>query len=64
MQDRILEVDGAEVRTSFELQRGIGRHVAGDVVRLKIRRGEEEMDLEIPIGRRPEASKIPEEETD
>ena len=63
-EDRILEVDGRPVRTSFELQRGIGRHVAGDVVRLKIRRGEEEMEMEIPLGRRPEAPEIPEEETD
>ncbi|MCZ6688955.1 MAG: trypsin-like peptidase domain-containing protein [Planctomycetota bacterium] len=51
--DKILRVGGRPVRTSFELQREIGRGIAGDVITLLIRRGDEEMEIQALLGKRP-----------
>jgi serine protease Do len=52
--DVILEVDGEKLLTGFALLDAIGRHVAGESMRLRWRRGEETHEAEVTLVRRPE----------
>jgi serine protease Do len=51
--DVILAVSGKKIADAEALIRTIGRHKPGDTVVLKIRRGEEELELKAKLGKRP-----------
>ncbi len=48
--DRIVSVDGTAVRDVSRFQREIGRHVAGDSIKLGLKRGDEKIELEVVLG--------------
>src|SRR5262249_37934952 len=48
-----LAVSGKEVRDAEDLVRAIGSRKPGDVVTLKVRRGDEELELKATLGKRP-----------
>lgn len=52
--DVIASVDGVEVRTYQSLGPVMARHKGGDVVQAVVYRGEEKLDLEIELSKRPE----------
>ena len=59
--DRILAVDGEAVVDATQLRTLIARHVAGDVIKVRIQRGEEEKELEVTLAYiKPEPPKQPE----
>jgi serine protease Do len=54
--DVILTVDGREVDNAFALRFEIGRRRAGDSVTLKVRRGQQTLEIAATLGRRPKAA--------
>ncbi len=52
--DVILEFGGEKTQSFDDLRAGINRRAIGDKVKVKLRRGEEILELTIPLGERPE----------
>ncbi|MEQ8787852.1 MAG: trypsin-like peptidase domain-containing protein [Pirellulaceae bacterium] len=52
--DRVLKIDGEEIRDGAHLRALVGRRIAGDVITLTVRRGEQELDIEVALGERPQ----------
>jgi serine protease Do len=57
--DIVVEAGGEPVANAFTLRFAIGRRRAGDTLRLKIRRGPDEKDIEVVLGVRPAESPDP-----
>jgi serine protease Do len=51
--DLVIELNGARMTDPDQLVREIGKHKPGDVVALKVRRGDVELDLKATLARRP-----------
>jgi len=56
--DVILAIDGRDVKNAFTLRFEIGRRRAGDSVTLRVRRGEQTMEITAKLGRRPKAATV------
>ena len=56
--DVILEVDGLEVNSAPELQEVIARHRPGDIVKLKVARGDKEIELKAELKNRDGKAKF------
>jgi serine protease Do len=54
--DRVLKTGDEEINDLAQLRAAIGRHIAGDEITVTIRRGEEELKLQVTLGERPQAS--------
>ncbi len=53
VDDVILTIDGADVRSLDQMAREIGPRLSGDQVRFEVRRSGEPMTLDVTLGRRP-----------
>jgi serine protease Do len=51
--DLVIELDGEQMTDPDQLVREIGKHKPGDVIALKVRRGDVELDLKPTLARRP-----------
>jgi serine protease Do len=51
--DIVLEMDGVKITKFEDLRGAILKHKIGDTVKIKIRRGEETLDFELPLGENP-----------
>jgi len=52
--DIVVSIDGEPVKNAFTLRFAIGRSRAGDTATLRVKRGDEELDLTVTFGKRPE----------
>jgi len=61
VDDVVLRLDATEVDTSEQLSAAIGSHQPGDTVKLRIRRGARELDVEATLGINTEVATNPQE---
>lgn len=54
--DVVIEVDGDSIETGDELREAIDAKKPGDEIRLKVRRGDDERELTVKLGTRPETA--------
>jgi len=47
--DIVTHIDGIEIADALQLRSVLGKYIAGDVIKVKIKRGEEVLDLEITL---------------
>lgn len=57
--DVILELDGEALGSYFQFNFRLGAEVAGSKIKLKVKRGDEELVLEATLGARPKAAEAP-----
>ena len=55
-EDQVLELDGVEIFDTAQFGVELRRRLAGDRVKLKVKRGEEQLELEVELGRSPNAA--------
>ncbi len=61
--DVVTAADGKDVRTMNDLIVAVRRHEIGEKVKLTIRRGEQTLTIEVPVGDKPADFKMPSTET-
>ena len=54
IKDIIIEFDGKPIDSSFQLLHAIGSHATGDVVKFKVKRGDQTIELTVTLGARTE----------
>jgi S1-C subfamily serine protease len=50
----VLKIDGEEIQDGTQLRTAIGRHVAGEKITLTLRRDDEELEIQVTLGERPQ----------